>query len=69
MEQKLNSPKNPPKLMLGFTGGYSTIFDSLIGVEHAASLSLRAHAFFWIRHAGDRRLSVRALMNNLLQTV
>ena len=43
----LNSPQNPLELM-GFTGGYSTIFDSLIGVE-----SLRAHAFFWIRQAGE----------------
>ena len=51
-EPKLNSPQNPLELM-GFTGGYSTIFDSLIGVEHPASLSLRAHAFFWIYHAGE----------------
>ena len=48
----LNSPQNPLELM-GFTGGYSTIFDSLIGVEHPASQSLRAHAFFWIHHAGE----------------
>ena len=49
-DPKLFSPRDALELM-SFVGGYSCLFDVLLGENHGASARLRGHAHFWRQNA------------------
>ena len=49
-----------PEYLTVFMGGYSTVFDTALGADHQAALSIHDHADFWSENAASLSNPVHA---------